>query len=298
MRFTLLVLAGLALIALLVPDTRAAKGGKPRPPPVPADPVIAYVDDGSNLTVMNADGSNGTVIHTGDSRLYRPSWSPDGKHLAFQQGISIWRIDVALADGVPVGTNATKLLDDAFGPCWSPAGDEIVYSTDGSGVAGRGGSLHVIPATGGTPTTLYTAPDNEGVGEPAWSPDAGKIAFVAPVFPGGAQEIRVLDIDTGAVTTHLSLPPTFIPRLDWGRTTDVLVYEIKSYGKNGRASSAIHTLDLSDDTTTEVCDGGDPCWSPDDSKVLYSDGSIHVRDLATGVTEKLARDGRWPDWLR
>ena len=130
-------MCGIILVGLLVfgaGDLLAKKPVKPPPEPPPAaDPAIAY-RDGGKLMVMNADGSNQTLLFdTGDyTHLGKPDWSPDGTRLVFWsdvQGRGIYTIKVD-------GTGLSKVISTSVAfavsrPVWSPDGGRIAF-------AGRG----------------------------------------------------------------------------------------------------------------------------------------------------------------
>jgi len=102
---------------------------------------VWFIDaDGSNLRPLrNSDGLN--VTYAG-----WPSWSPDGKRLAFYYAnVEEERIDVASADGsriVTVTRQRPPAWDNVLGsPDWSPDGTRIVFGTrDGWGFADASGS--------------------------------------------------------------------------------------------------------------------------------------------------------------
>jgi len=85
----------------------------------------ALFDDSSpsRIYVMNADGSSMRPLATEPSGVQDyPSWSPDGRHLIFNQGRDIYRVD---ADG----TNTVKVNDDDLGYSesnWQPNSAPLV----------------------------------------------------------------------------------------------------------------------------------------------------------------------------
>lgn len=166
--------------------------GAPRPyfghPPRCIDiESVAWAPDGHRLALgcvsiggpTSVDGLYIADAHTGTSRLIRPfdrpetdwidlAWSPDGSTLAF-----VSRGEVALVRGDGSGYRllhtGTEGLDRA--PTWSADGTRIAYATsDGAGsvvfAVGLDGSHRKLVATPGS--------------WPAWSPDGGTIAYLAP----------------------------------------------------------------------------------------------------------------------
>jgi TolB protein len=73
--------------------------------------------DGTNrIAVMNADGTNPVVIANGLTDSMQPSWSRDGKQIAFASNDPAWRgIDVMNADG----TNVRHVYSGGARPKWS-----------------------------------------------------------------------------------------------------------------------------------------------------------------------------------
>jgi Tol biopolymer transport system component len=275
-------------------------GGGGKPPEEPsADPAIAYTREakkGIYLSVMNEDGSNQVDIHTlvRNPTYIHPTWSPDGNSIAFWDDRELWRIDVEVVNGVPQGTNLQKLVTGGgcFMPAWSPSGDEILVRTAEST------SFGLVPATGGTKTIIYTAPEGYIVYWGAWSPDASQIAFVEgdDSGPGKYNSIKILDLETNGITVVVSWDNWEFPRwLDWARTKDMLVFSL--YGADRFES--IYTLDLSDQSPTpeKIVKGIAPSWSPDDTKIVFEGKGISTYEFATDTTETIG-GGVIPDWSR
>jgi Tol biopolymer transport system component len=286
-RLTGATILGISMLILAGAHTWAAKGGKGggKPPPAPADPAIAYViwsrKGPSSLMVMNADGSNQTEIYQSPDHYFGPvSWSSDGRHIAFEEDLEIFRIDVEVPNGVPTGSNRQLLVgghDPHVGcPRWSPLGDRILYCTLELG----GNAIMAVPAAGGTPETLYTGLN---IQLPTWAPDGQRIAFVERTT------IKILDLTTGTVSTVRELPGADFDSLDWARTQDVLAYCLGGDDK-------IYTIDIGTGEITEIGEGHHVSWSPDDSFLAFS--GIKTYEFATGDIQKLSRGGRNPDWLR
>ena len=84
----------------------------------------------AHLVMANADGTNPVVryVSKGVERLdfYRPSWSPDGKHIAALTG---WAADLKYIAVIDVATGAVSHLGESWGDLTS-----VAWLNDGSGV--------------------------------------------------------------------------------------------------------------------------------------------------------------------
>ena len=93
---------------------------------------IAYVsiDNVYGLYLMNADGSQIELLHSGGTAYSYPSWSPDGRYIVFQATINevfdIYRLEVATNDVINL-TNQER-LDNM--PVYSPDGQYIALVSD------------------------------------------------------------------------------------------------------------------------------------------------------------------------
>jgi Tol biopolymer transport system component len=131
--------------------------------------AFRFGDPPDAIHVVNADGSGDRTLADGEA----PSWSPDGRRLAFADGGRIWTIEVAggrraqvAEPGRPV--NGLLLAD----PGWSPRGDEIAYRAERNGVSEL---LAVRP--NGSGGRRITAADVEDF---TWSPDGRRLAVSLP----------------------------------------------------------------------------------------------------------------------
>jgi len=93
----------------------------------------------SELWVAAVDGSTAPrKIYDGDATM--PSWSPDGKHIAFNQALTVGSHVTVMT--IPVsGGEPTHVAGDgeeiAWNPIWSPDGQHIYY------ISNRGGSPNI-----------------------------------------------------------------------------------------------------------------------------------------------------------
>jgi dipeptidyl aminopeptidase/acylaminoacyl peptidase len=142
---------------------------------------IAYVCANFSLCLMNADGSGQRALtDTGTwSGKYvydeYPTWSPDGKKLAFQsnRGDLNYGIWVVNSDGSQLHRLAGNAAGDGdYSPSWSPDGNRIAFESDN----GDSYDIYLMSPDGSLFARLTRTDDDED--SPAWSPDATKIVYV------------------------------------------------------------------------------------------------------------------------
>ena len=125
----------------------------------------------TRIAVVDFEGTNFTQLTTGEGTYNDayPSWSPDGKQIAFMSDrTGKNQIYVMNADG----TVQTRITNDSFAnhdPAWSPDGVYIAYVSDHSGIS----ELCIIKPDGTGRTRINRVA--EMVQTPAWRPLQGKV---------------------------------------------------------------------------------------------------------------------------
>lgn len=161
---------------------------------------LAVSPDGRTL-VIDLQGSLWTVPATGgaarritdeynDAR--QPSWSPDGRTIAFQGyrdgGYDIWAI-------APDGSGQRKLTwgpyDDRE-PVWSHDGTRLAFSSD----RGDAGNYDVWVLEVATGALRQITRDEGNDFMPTWSPNDRELAFIST--RAGGQSIWAVDLGSGA----------------------------------------------------------------------------------------------------
>lgn len=148
---------------------------------VPNQPVITYdIDFHPFHQVFNDEGS----------RIFRPSWAPDGERIVFSDGLRLLVWEVGSTDP-PVPIPGT---DDGVHPAWSPDGSRIAFTRLEHGPPVASSCVHsggLGPACQQLRTfwpllarrITLIAPDGSGatdVGpgdQPAWTPDGNRLVF-------------------------------------------------------------------------------------------------------------------------
>ena len=149
---------------------------------------------------MDADGNNPQRLTDNDFFDIAPSWSPDGKRIAFMSrrdghfigefGLS-YEIYVMDADGGNEQRLTNNRKNDSS-PSWSPDGKWIVFSSDRKG-DDVNYEIYVMDADGGNQRRLTNNRVHDR--SPSWSSDGKRIVFSS--YRDGNGEIYVMDNDGG-----------------------------------------------------------------------------------------------------
>jgi len=208
------------------------------------------------VMVANARGLSIRNFSNGYATLnYDPSWSPDGKQVAFAAGWHGGFIVIADADGsnqrplAATSSGVYTLLPSS--PSWSPDGRRILYTKIPAGLTVP--DVHVIDADGNNPRLVASNAE-----QPAYSPDGSRFAYVAePQYAGSGGNIVVANADGSdphvITRLHADLHPAWSPdgtrlafnRLKNGRYTIVVA---KTDGSHARTVVSSHTYQALDPT--------------------------------------------------
>jgi DNA-binding winged helix-turn-helix (wHTH) protein len=205
----------------VVPLTRLA-GTEAWPAFAPDGQQVAFAWSGENYD--NTDVYVTRVGSTGVRRLttdpaddYAPSWSPDGRRIAFlrRTGNSA-RIHVMSALGgpdsrvneFPVGaTEPNSLITSHI--TWSPDGRYVAAGRDPRDASGDSAGIYLIPIDGGEPRAI-TRPARPAFDvAPAFSANGRRLAYLScgsigvflPLLLPGQCAVRMTDVDEAGIPT-------------------------------------------------------------------------------------------------
>ncbi len=189
-----------------------------------------------------------------------PRISPDGTRVAY----AVWRIEkdsneyrsaiwVAPLDGSsePVKFTAGEKRDGS--PRWSPDGRRLAFVSNRGKDDKTPGNLWVIPAEGGEARRLTDR--KESVEKLEWSPDSTRIAFSSRVRDDAYEE-----------EDDRKRKPRRVKRL---------FYKLDSVGWTTDRRTHLFVVDADGESepnqiTEGDCENGDPCWTPDGKRIVFS----------------------------
>ncbi len=176
-----------------------------------ADGRQLAIDLQGSIWVMSAAGGVARRITDEYNDARQPTWSPDGRTIAFQGyrdgGYDIWAVNT---DGTRLRRLTWGPYDDRE-PTWSPDGKWIAFSSD------RGGNYDIwlLDVASGATHQLTRDADDDYM--PTFSPASDAVAFVGS--RGGRPGIQVITVANGAERSI---------------TTTAGRYDAPSWGPQGR----------------------------------------------------------------
>jgi dipeptidyl aminopeptidase/acylaminoacyl peptidase len=242
-----------------------------------------------------------TAIDLGGD-AFDPSWSADGRSLAFastrsgRRQIYAVQLDFARSLVAPCAIGPCRLTNDSaedYDPSWSPDGQSIVFTSTGSGTP----QIYKMTATGQEVKRLTT--DNATDQQASWS-SMGQIAFISnqtgtpqlyTMNANGGELRQITSLRTGATDPSWSPDSTKIAFAS-GAVGSYQVYVTALAGGPPRRLTSFEP------------DNKFPQWSPDGTKLLITHGpalssgtSLEAIDARTGaVTAGFIADGGDGNW--
>ncbi|HKG47510.1 MAG TPA: S8 family serine peptidase [Pyrinomonadaceae bacterium] len=241
----------------------------PTPTPVPgtlAQP-IAFTKPGtgvgSDIFLVNADGTNVVNLTDAQGDDIRPAWSPAGSRLAYtclrQPDGSLKeprRICVRNADGTGFAVLSNTLADD-FGPVWSRDGNRIAFTTFSGGIISQP-MLSIMNADG---TGRFPMFGFNGAANPDWSPGDTSLVFE---MVGSIWTFNRFTQNSLRLTNFTS-----DSRAHYSPDGSKIVFQST---RDGQAEIYVMNVDGTGQTRLTDNPAWDtaPAWSPDGTKILFT----------------------------
>jgi len=199
-----------------------------------------------------------------------PTWSPDGRWLAFSMAGDIWKVPAEGGEAIALTHGPTY----HFEPAWSPDGSRIAFSMDTDGNLDIG-----LVAAGGGPEERLTSERTVEV-EPAWSRDGRSLFFVTS--RGGGFDIYRVTLADRAVTPVITGPRDQIqPAVSPDGT--LLAYVSPVEGRSGTGGIWTRPIEGGQPALVHYEESEyrmRPAWTPDGKALLYVSDESGSNDVA------------------
>jgi Tol biopolymer transport system component len=146
--------------------------------------IVHHGDSDWSMYIIGADGKNKVRLTQGDLD-YNPTWSPDGKQIAFSRNGNLWVMRVS-NDLQPVASDLRQLTTNpkecVWEIAWSPDGKQIAFDAQMGTPTGTASyedpsttEIYIINADG---SNLRQLTNNQFIDAgPSWSPDGKQLTF-------------------------------------------------------------------------------------------------------------------------
>jgi Tol biopolymer transport system component len=286
---------------------------KDLPVPTSGNGFNILFSSGSNVFVMDSDGTNIQQLSEGSEYEFSVgwlAWSPDGTKIAFHsdRGLNnnpdleyqLW-VNIFVMDSD--GTNIQQLSDTGgdVGPTWSPDGTKIAFHSDRDGF----NNIYVMNQDG---SSIQQLTHNDGDDSFAdWSPDGQKIAFNSD--RDGFDNIYIMNQDGSSIQQLTHNNECGSINADWSPNGQKIAYSllpiIGEYPcEMGGLFSNIALIDTNGSSFQQLTDNDDHDyahqWSPDGTQIIFSsdrwgENEIFSFDLSSSTVVSLGVKGSVSD---
>ena len=182
-----------------------------------------------------------------------PSWSPDGKRLAFSSPDKngVWHVWIVSKDG-----SNLQQISPGIQARWAPDGGRLVFSKESTTKKGKNWDIYIVNIDGSGVTQITT--DDTQEFQPDWSPDGNWICYVS-------------------VKDRVEVPAKFAKLL--AEVQKFRNYEIcvKNVSVAGRGA-----IQLTHSSGRDI----NPRWSPDGKQIVFAsdrNGSLDIWSMTPNV---------------
>jgi Tol biopolymer transport system component len=251
-----------------------------------------------DIVVRGTDGVEHNLTNTPNAHDFHPTWSPDGKQIAFVSDRDLFEQQLYIMNAD--GSNVRKITTvSANNPRWSPDGSRLAFVSKASAPSSFAtGPLCIVNASGAG----LTCPVASATGRVDWSPDGSRIAYNTLNY------VCVFTLATSMqkcgprlAINAAGLGPQWSPDGNWlafSGDSSAVVHSDKLYIMRPDGTDQ-HRVTGALDKEYEL----NPEWSPNGSEILFTRSvdegfsGYHVNrvTVANGQFTRVTNDGVHPD---
>lgn len=206
----------------------------------------------THIAVYNIQDSTIERLTRGNSFNFLPTWSPDGKWIAFlsdragSKEYNVWKVPADNSTAIQITKDLNDFTEmegkDSRSPkslSWSKDGSRIAFGLLRKFKGQNDYDIYTVPANGGNKTTVISSRWNDFC--PAYSPDGITIAFVSD--RSGSNEIWTMNLLTGKFKQITGSTGKWIyenrGKIEWSATGNKILF----IGDAG-AVNTLYTVDV------------------------------------------------------
>ncbi len=263
-RFVMLVLRRGALLGLVVLLVASLSGfgasGSRRPLGKIVFAARANIGVGADIYSVNADGTRLRRLTTSSADEAGPTWSPDGKSIAYVGGRSLYRMAANGTKPRLLWTEDARFGSSIFYPAWSPDGRRIAFAA----ALVNGWTVWTYEFNGRL-TQVTTRPG----GHPSWSPTGRQLAYTG--LDGGKSSVFVIGAN-GSGDHDVSHAPVADESPVWSPNGKWIALRSLNADWRTREVDSLDIVSLDGKVRRTLTTGGaifPAAWSPTSDAILF-----------------------------